>query len=1005
MNYARFLKLTPIALAMLIALPALAQTDTEQSAAEQEAGDIEEVIVTGSQIKGAAINDALSVSVVDMQAIDDFGIQSGDELLDVIPEQGQNFFNEAENIAGGVNSARGDIGAFNLRNIGTGNTLVLMNGRRVVNSATFQTEEVGGSFVPVNTANATSIPVFGVRRMEILRDGASAIYGADAVAGVVNTVMREDFEGFTIRGRYTSYDNIPRDDASVTIEWGDLFNGGATRVGFFMNIYNRDRVNSQDDPKWADSDYRRYIPEDSPWFGDTAFRNDSANSNWSQFDIVKSMSGDPYGLVARRIVDSAGEFETYPFGDPRCGDESYVIADNVCGHRDGQGTYRYNLNANRDLVSELDRFNSYAYFIHEFANGIEAYTELSYYQANTNLIRHPSTVLTGLNMFVAAGNYYNPLGPCSSPYRLPEEVIGPDVPCEGLELRIDNYRWAEVPRIVDNDAKTYRILQGFRGSFGDNWDWDSAILYNKAERDEVTRNRVSNTLLAEALADTSPNAYNPWGAGEVDRTNIERALVDVYRNNEAELALIDFKVSNPSLFRIWGGNEVGFLAGAEYRDESFKDDRDPRLDGTIVYTHYDGETFPYVSDVLNSSPTADNSGSRSVTSLFTEFAIPVLDTLDVQLALRYENFSDVGSTTVPKIAFGWRPTEWFLLRGSWSEAFRAPNLITVNESLVVRNNTNQDWLCQYAQDNSDLPEAADLNCTYSMQRRARGSDQLEPEKSENSSIGVVLTPIENLTMTLDFWKIDKEDTIGLFGEENQTMLDLLFYLEQGNSNCANVGNPEVGRVAADDDETAIFESVGLCPAGRADYIDDNYANLDKRIVEGFDFGLYYDVATGFGDWSFSWQGSIYTRYDQEPGVRASLLLQAQEAGILPSNYPVGGFDSLLRQNGNQEEKMNARLNWDRDNWGASLAWFYLGDFVQTSLELADGTQWVIPSMSTWNATINYRFDLWDSRTRVQFGIRNLTDERAPLADRYFGYFSDAHSDLGRAYYLDVRMSW
>ena len=636
---------------------------------------------------------------------------------------------------------------------------------------------------------------------------------------------------------------------------------------------------------------------------------------------------------------------------------------------------------------------------------MEAYTELSYYQANTNLIRHPSTVLSGLNMFVAADNYYNPLGPCSSPYRLPEEVIGPDVPCEGLELRIDNYRWAEVPRIVDNNAKSYRILQGLRGSFGENWDWDSAILYSKAERDETTHNRISNTLMAEALADTTPAAYNPWGAGEVDRTNIERTLVDVYRNNQAELFLVDFKLSNPAWFSIWSGHEVGFLAGVEYRDESFRDDRDPRLDGTIVYTHYDGETFPFVSDVMNSSPTADNSGSRNVTSLFTEFAIPVLDTLDIQLALRYENFSDVGSTTVPKIAFGWRPTEWFLLRGSWSEAFRAPNLITVNESLVVRNNTNDDWLCQYAQDNSDLPEAEDLDCSYSMQRRARGSEDLEPEKSENSSIGIVLTPIENLTMTIDFWQIKKEDTIGLFGEENQTMLDLLLYLEAGNANCANVGNPAVGRIPADEDEIAIFESVGLCPAGRADYVDDNYANLDKRIVEGFDFGLYYDVSTGIGDWSFSWQGSVYTRYDQEPGVRANLLLQAQEQGIIPSNYPVAGFDSLLRQNGNQEEKMNARLNWNLDSWGASLAWFYLGDFVQTSLELDDGTQWVVPAVSTWNATLNYRFDLFGSSTRAQFGVRNVFNERAPLADRYFGYFSDAHSDLGRAYYLDIRMSW
>ena len=243
--------------AALFAPYAMAQTDTEQVSPEQEAGDIEEVIVTGSQIKGAAINDALSVSVIDVQAIEDFGIENGDELLEAMPEQGQNFFSEAENIAGGVNSARGDIGAFNLRNIGTGNTLVLMNGRRVVNSATFQTEEVGGSFVPVNTANAQAIPVFGLERLEVLRDGASAIYGADAVAGVVNTVMKDDYEGLSVRARYTTYDNIPRDDASITIQWGDSFNGDRTHVGAFVYFYDRDRVSSRDDPKWADSDYRR----------------------------------------------------------------------------------------------------------------------------------------------------------------------------------------------------------------------------------------------------------------------------------------------------------------------------------------------------------------------------------------------------------------------------------------------------------------------------------------------------------------------------------------------------------------------------------------------------------------------------------------------------------------------------------------------------------------------------------------------------------------------------
>jgi iron complex outermembrane receptor protein len=998
---------SPLYLAIMAAISVStvhAQTSTEQAGTDQEASEIEEVVVTGSQIRGAAINDALSVSVISAEDIEALGVESGDELLEAMPEQGQNFFNEAENISGGVNSARGDIGAINLRNIGTGNTLVLLNGRRVVNSATFQTELVGGSFVPVNTANSTAIPVFGVQRIEVLRDGASAIYGADAVAGVFNTVMKDDYEGFAIRGRYTDYDNIPRNDYSVTIEWGSLFNGGRTAVGVFANAYHRDRTNSQDDPKWADSDFRRLLPEDSPWldrdnFSGTAFRNDSANSNWGQYDIVSGGS-NPYGLQDLGITDRSGEFETYPTGDERC---SYYIAENVCGAPDGQGTYRYNLNENRDVSAELDRYSIYGYLNHEFDSGLEFYSELSYYRADTNLIRHPSASFSAVKLRIGPENYYNPFGPCGSPNRLSEDLIGTEVPCEGVQLEIDNYRLAEVPRIVENDAESYRILAGLRGTIGSDWDWDSAILYNKAKRDETTYNRFSNILLQEALNDPTAAAYNPFGAGV--RTNYERALVDVYRNSEAELSLIDFKISNIGLFDIWGG-PVGFLAGAEYRDESFSDDRDPRLDGTIQFTAWSGETYPFVSDVVNSSPTPDNSGSRDVTSLYTEFALPILPSLDVQLALRYENFSDVGSTTVPKVAFGWRPTDWLMLRGSWSEAFRAPNLITINEEIVARNNTNKDWVCQYVQDVTGSDDGLDANCEYSMQRRAEGSEDLDPEKSDNTSIGMVLTPIPSLTFTLDFWQIEKQDSIGLFGEENHTLLDLLMLVENGLGNCdTSGGNPVLDRIAPDEDAIPLFLEAGICPVGEVFSVSEKYRNLDTRLVEGYDFGLYWDYASGFGNWVFTWVGSVTTKYEQKPGLLASTIQQAQEDGTIPSNYAIRGLGDLLRMDGNQEEKMNARVRWDRNQWGASLAWFYLSDFYQSSLTLADGTRWEIPSFDYWNASVDYDFDIGASNTRVRFGVNNLTNERAPLADRYFGYFSDAHRDYGRSYYLDVRVSF
>ena len=380
---------------------------------------VEEVVVVGTQIRGANIADALAVSVLSAEDIDILGVESGEELLQLIPESGQNFFSEAENISGGVNSARGDIGAFNLRSIGTGNTLVLLNGRRMVNSATFQTEEVGGSFVPVNTVNSNSLPVYGVDRVEVLRDGASAIYGADAVAGVVNTVLKTDLEGMNVGLRFTEYEHIPRDDQSVRMEWGKFFNDRKTNVGVFFNFFGRDRVRSRHDPRWAVSDFRDRIPEGSPFAGSTAFRNNSANSLFGQFDVVSRLSGS-HSLRQMDVTDNAGEFETYPAGDSRC---AFEINEFICGAEDGQGVERYNLNENRDLASDLERYNIFVNVNHDLDNGMEAFTEIQFYLSRSNLIRHPSASFSSVKLRVGADNYYNPLGPCSSPNRLPDSVI------------------------------------------------------------------------------------------------------------------------------------------------------------------------------------------------------------------------------------------------------------------------------------------------------------------------------------------------------------------------------------------------------------------------------------------------------------------------------------------------------------------------------------------------------------------------------------------------------
>ena len=212
--------------------------------------EVEEVVVTGSQIKGAKITGALPVSVISGADIEAIGVDSGDDLLENIVEQGQNYFTEAEDASGGVNASRGDMGAYNLRNLGVGNTLTLLNGRRLVSSPGYQTELIGGDYVPTTSVNSNLIPVTGIDRIEILRDGASAIYGADAVAGVINNVLQTDFDGLTVRSKISAYDHFGTEDSKLTLKWGSFFNDGATNVGLFVDYYDRGNINAQEEPRW-----------------------------------------------------------------------------------------------------------------------------------------------------------------------------------------------------------------------------------------------------------------------------------------------------------------------------------------------------------------------------------------------------------------------------------------------------------------------------------------------------------------------------------------------------------------------------------------------------------------------------------------------------------------------------------------------------------------------------------------------------------------------------------
>ena len=955
--------------------------------------EVEEVVVVGSQIKGAKITGALPVSVVSGIDIEATGVDSGDDLLEHIAEQGQNYFTEAEDASGGVNASRGDVGAYNLRNLGVGNTLTLLNGRRLVNSPGYQTELIGGDFVPTVSVNSNLIPVTGIERLEILRDGASAVYGADAVAGVINNVLQDDYEGLSVTARVSGYYHFGAEDTKITAKWGSFFNDGSTNVSVFFDHYDRENINAQEDPRWGAGDHRPFVDDDSPWKTSTSFRNLSSNSLYGQFDMVSSKehAGESYNHL---WTDSNGEFEIFPLGDAKCTNRGHPLFDTgygTCIAQDGNGALRSNFWGPTDVRSELVRTNIVMFINHDMENGMESFTEFAYYESDSDRTAHASYAFSSSKHRVGPDNYYL--------NQLKVDVDGvPTAIFAGKNLYIDNYRYEERQRLVNVKKETYRFLQGFRGTRGE-WDWETAFVTSKATSDDVTSNRMSNNLLKEALYDSTPAAYNPFSAGV--NSNIERTLIDVYRKGESELTMVDFKISNPN---VWG--DIGLLLGMEYRDEEITDDRDPRLDGTITYTDYEGDTYPLVADVVNSSPTGDVSGSRDVMSVFMEMQIPLTDKINMQSALRHEDFSDYGDSTVGKLALGWEITPWMDFRASVSSAFRAPNIVQMNEKTVVRSGTRYDRAAFQVNAVQSVQNVIDSDSRYTIQRMATGAENLEAEESENSSFGLVLSPTDDLIITVDTWSIEKDKTIGLFGRENQTVNDMLLRFANGTNNCSSfAGDPLVVREAPDEGDAAGFAAAGVCPFGDIKYVKNNYTNMAKRTVEGTDVGIYYNVDSDYGDFDIRYIGTFLDKFEQKASGEFARLQAEKDAGVIPESIPLKGFGDLLEKDGIYDNKHTVRVSWDKGPYRVSLSGLKKGSFVQTSLGTKNGIPYLIPSMTTLNLTMSYDFELGDHDARVRFAVKNLEDERAPTADRYYGYYADAHQDYGRNYWVDftVRM--
>lgn len=1006
--------------AAMFATSALCAAWGGQAAAQAAAAPdstVEEIVVVGSRIEGAKATAALPVTVVDAKQLDAVAASSGDDLFRAIPQMGDVNYNSSY-LPGSSNSARGDIGSVNLRNLGSGNTLVLLNGRRVVAHPTSQAD--GTSLVPTITYNTNAIPTSGLKRLEVLRDGAAAIYGTDAVAGVVNTVLRDNFDGVDIEAQYGAAKGTNLKEYEFSGLFGHNFERG--NLTAFVSYDKRTALRTLDQIYTASAD-KRVLFTGTRFDGAASLDGRGTVTPWGSFTAASAVR-----VGTSLITSSAGAFHVQPTSNP--GSLATVgagisIDDGAAATSGDDRNLRYDAPASDvTVMPALKRLNVFVSGNYEITEDITAFGEVGVYHAKTRSFQAPVTTTSAQVLTAPASNYWNPFGPVTfaGGAANPNRLAGINAPATGLAVTLNSYDFADVGKQrVDVTNDQTRFLAGLRGQLM-GWKWESALLYSEAKVKDVS-DGISATALQKQLALSTPDAYNPFNGGTVanpsvgDATPSSQAAIDAIRikairESTSSLASWDFRVSKADLFQLPGG-DVGVAAGVEWRRETQHDDRDAHVDGTITYTNA-VTGIVYGSDLIGTSPSPDTKGSRKVSSAYIEFAVPVISpemgiplvrSVEVQLAGRAEKYSDVGSVAKPKVAVAWDLVDGFRLRGSWAQGFKAPNLEQINATVVTRANTRTDYVrCEADLRAGRITSFSNCTRTLSVQAQRSGNPDLKPEDSETMGFGFVFEPkfipsqFGAFTFTADYWRVKQKGIVGLFGEGNALIQDYLQRVGGGS-------NANVVRANPTADDIAAFAGTGLTPVGTVLYVKDQYVNTLPQEARGVDIGVMWRKrGTRFGDFDVSVNGAQLIKFYQQPSPQIAALMAARAAGTINAGTTINGGGSYVRQNGKPDWKWTASATWTLDQVSIGAFTQYISDVDDTGLLDSAGAPWVIDSQVTANVYGQYAFtEGWAANTRLKLGVRNLTNEAPPLSSN--GYLGSLYQPYGRYVYASIRKSF
>ena len=909
------------------------------------------VQITGSSIKRIASEGALPVQVIRRAELEREGISNAEQLVMMLSSNGTGADNLASNADVVSGAARGSNGlsAANLRGQGSTSTLVLLNGRRLA------AHGLNGSAVDLN-----QIPFAAIERIEVLKDGASAIYGTDAIGGVINFILRTDFRGLTVEG----FVDVPQRSGGEIYSTkllggaGNLETEGFNVMGAlslreskalrgdqrsFVNTFQPNRGLSVDT---RGTPFATILPLGvtsattiNPFTTNGTIINSTATAPFVPGSTTVRASGginvlDLPGGAGCRSVDGMAPYDDLLWDFPE--------AQYACAWDTGRAAVLQQPVKSVDgvLRGSMKLAGATVATIELVASQVDSAKRFS----NLQLIPNTSTQNFAFPRTSTNGSTYDDIF---------NRAVAVFPTLESRRGQPIGYRWRCMDcgtREVETTARTGRAFAGAEGLLM-GWDYRTGLSYAFSDVSSTlgsgyyyrntVRDATTGAVIVNGIVDAlNKGNINPFAfAGQSQTAQAQADLQDASARGvnlyggKYETTQADFSVSGQ--VATLPGGAVMTAIGLDARQEkySFKGDGRPTAQRPVIIA----------------APFDDGNAvtiKRDITAVYGEVLVPVIKGLEITGALRHDRYSDFGSTTNPKVSFLFKPNTSFLVRGSYNESFRAPNFNQLYNALTTPTlysgrDVADPLICPGGRPDTSRPGCAALT---TLTTTTSGNRKLQPETAKQGSVGIVWEPMPALSIGLDWWRIDRSARIQLPSER-----DVI-------------------------DNAAAFESrLQRDSAGVLRNLDLSWANIGDAITEGLEVSLRSGGKSMGGRWTAALDGSYL------------LQRKSRRTGASPfGSSEIGRFsftgDLALRW------KHTASAGFAAGNWTSTLSQTYRSGYVDQVLPgVASGR--VVPQdwkpqvddYVTYNASLAYR-GIKD--TTITLGVKNLLDTDPPFAVTY-----------------------